>query len=83
MTKGYVLRFAAGKYWLVRPLQNGKYEPPRQVNESGVWIWDKLEKGQSVGEIASDLAIKEGIPYPEAKADVEAFLQQLDTLGME
>lgn len=80
----YQLRFAAGLYWLLDMQQDGvDFVQPTTFNESGAYVWRRIERGMKPDEIAKDFGKDYGIEYEEAKADVEGFLRQLHMKGIE
>lgn len=74
----YQLRHAAGLYWLLDMEQEGlEFQPPISFNESGAYIWRKLEAGMKPEKIAECLSREFEIEYCEARQDVDQFLEQL------
>lgn len=81
MIKAYQLRKAAGTYWLIDMNQEGPaYTKPVPLNESGAYIWQMLEKGKQIEQIAESFAKEYEIAYEEAITDIRQFLRQLRTV---
>jgi hypothetical protein len=52
------------------------------INSSGAVLWPLLADGASVGELADALQQRWGLASHRARADVEAFLDRLDSEGL-
>jgi len=52
------------------------------LNSVGEWIWDAIGVGISGIELAQKLALTYEIPLPEARKDVEEFLDALQVRGL-
>lgn len=77
----WLLREAAGIYWLIDTAQAGlPYRPPLKLNETGARIWRLLDSGLTAEEAAARIAAEEGVPSGEILGDVLAFEKQLRTL---
>ena len=76
-TGAFVLRQAAGSYWLLDIRQPGyPYRPPLKLNESGAEIWRMLCEGKTEEEMASRLSADEA--QAEAiREDLHAFLGEM------
>ena len=75
---GYVLRKAAGAFWLIDTAQQGApYHAPLGMNESGAQIWQLAQAGMTPEQIAARLAEPDGITPEEVRTDVEIFLEQV------
>lgn len=80
----YVLRQAAGMYWLIDTLQTGNpYQPPVSFNHTGAAIWNMLQEEKSIEQVARKISEKHGITQEEAKEDVEQFVSQLKKSGIQ
>ncbi|MBP7174683.1 MAG: PqqD family protein [Thermoclostridium sp.] len=79
----YLIRHAAGMYWIIKADQRKEYIRPVATNECGAILWERIEKGSSVKELSVLLQRKYGIGPEEALADVNEFLDQLIENGME
>lgn len=79
----YMLRKAAGRYWLLDMEQPGfPYRPPVVINEGGAYIWQSLAEGLSVTCIAEKLAMEYNIPEEEAQQDIIQSINQLVEQGI-
>lgn len=76
--KRYLLRYAAGCYWLLDMRQEGKtFCPPLPLNKTGAVIWRSIEKGINREKCAEHLAACYGISREQALMDVQLFLEEL------
>ena len=48
------------------------------LNTAGCYLWELLEKDQTVDTLAAALAVRYEVTEAQAKADVERFLQSLE-----
>ncbi len=79
----YILRYAAGIYWLIKAdQQNTNYIPPLPINECGAMLWDGLVRGYGRTELTDLLQNKYGIDSQEALVDIELFFDQLTDKGI-
>lgn len=75
----WVLRKAAGCYWLVDTAQPPEeYRPPLRFNAVGAQIWTRMAQGDPPEEIAAALAAQWNTPLQEAVDDVREFAAQLE-----
>ncbi len=51
------------------------------LNETGEFLWERLQSPHAADELAAALAEEFEIDPAQAKADVDSFLQQLDAIG--
>ncbi len=80
----YLLRKAAGSYFIIDTLQDGfPYRAPLVVNEGGAYIWEKRAEGMSEAEIAAKMSVDYEISEEDAYSDVRLFLRQLEEKGIE
>ena len=71
MSERYQLRHAAGCYWLLDMEQSGKdYIGPIVLNESGAEIWNRLQAGGTIDQVAEE--------FPAA---AEAGNERMDGVG--
>ncbi len=79
MKKGrYLLRHAAGCYWLLDMEQDGRvFCQPLPLNETGAVLWQSLEKGMNREMCAEHLADCYGISKEQALSDVQLFFEEL------
>lgn len=79
----YQLRRAAGKYWLLYMEQKGiPYERPLQLNDVGAEMWNLLKDGTTTEQMIEYLAKNYDVEKAEIRADVTAFLHQLEEYGI-
>ena len=79
----YMLRKAAGSYWLLDMEQDGKlYKEPIELNESGAKIWELASEGMDIPGIAEYLRGQYGIGLEEAREDARQFFAGLRTVGI-
>lgn len=87
MAKGttkYVLRQAAGYYWLLDTEQSGaSYRPPMPMNEVGADIWKMLDEGLGISEIVDRISREYEVERTDAEQDVRDFLGQLKAQNIE
>lgn len=75
LRNAFLLREAAGSFWLLDMRQSGKeFRKPAELNESAAQIWEWYASGKEAAEIAKKLSKKYGIPEKEALEDVLQFL---------
>ncbi|MDF2540310.1 MAG: hypothetical protein K0S47_28 [Herbinix sp.] len=80
----YMLRNAAGIYWLVKiNQQDSDYCAPMTINECGAIIWNGLTVGLTIDELSDLLQKQFGIEKEEAVTDVKHFLEKLTNYGIE
>lgn len=79
----YLLRHAAGIYWIIKTDQQKEYIKPIQINHCGALIWNGIENGSGMKELSALLQKTYGVGPEEALADVNTFLAQLTGNGME
>lgn len=80
----YMLRNAAGIYWLVKINQlDSDYCAPMTMNECGAIIWNGLTEGLTIDELSDMLQKQFGIEKEEAFTDIKHFLEKLTNYGIE
>ena len=62
MQNDYLLREIAGEYMLV-PLGNSSFNSMVSFNETGAFVWKKLEQGLTEEEIANALTVEYNVAY--------------------
>ncbi|MEE0954924.1 MAG: PqqD family protein [Eubacterium sp.] len=78
--KDFILRHAAGSWWLVDISQQGMpYRKPMEINETGARIWHMYAKGLGPENIAKIIAEEENLPEADILPDVQNFLKQVWT----
>ena len=78
----YVLRQIA-RNWIVFFLEQGEENSSNilSLNESGALLWQRLEKGSSVEELAQALVDEYALPVQQAQKDAVEFLGKLRAAG--
>jgi len=76
---GYILRELGGEFCLAfeGDTNNGAVDGLPSINETGIYLWHKLENGSTPDELIVDLMKKDSIDYEDAEADVGEFLAKL------
>lgn len=76
---GYILRELGGEFCLAcdGDTGNGALNGLPSINETGIFLWTKLEQNYSPIELIEALMDKNGLDYDEAQYDVEEFLAKL------
>lgn len=82
MEKQYQLRHAAGAYWLLDMKQGKEYKKPFMLNECGAYIYRAYDSGMSLDDIIQAFAKEYGIPFSDARGDVEQFMEALRQQGI-
>jgi len=81
--KSWQIRHAGGNYWLLDMEQDGlEYKFPMSLNDSGMFIYQRLADGKSVEEIADEMSSSFVISKEEAAADVKDFVKQMVKKGI-
>ena len=81
MKTDYMLRKAAGDWWLVNTAQDGEhYQKPQRVNHSAAEIIERIMDGESVEEIAAEVSGRYAVPEETVMRDISELMKQL---GME
>ena len=78
----YILRHAAGGYWIIKTDQQKEYIQPIMTNECGAFIWKAMEHGADLEKLKAVLQESYDISPEEAATDVISFLNQLAGHGM-
>ncbi|MEE1125900.1 MAG: PqqD family protein [Acutalibacteraceae bacterium] len=76
MQNDYLLREIAGEYMLV-PLGNSSLNSMVSFNETGAFVWKKLEQGLNEEEIANALTAEYNVAYNQALEDVKQLVDYL------
>ena len=79
---GFVLRQVADT-WVVMPLGQVSldFNGMLTLNETGAVLWQALEKGGDVQDLANALTAEYDVSAEQAKQDVEAFMAKLQQAG--
>lgn len=76
MKNNYLLREISGEYMLV-PLGDSSFNSMVTFNETGAFIWRKLEEGLKEDEIANALTLEYNVKYNQALEDVKELIGYL------
>jgi hypothetical protein len=80
--ENFVLRKVAGAYTVLALGEaTVKFDGALTLNESGVMLWQLLEKGSSVEALAKALTDEYEVSYEMALADVNEYLEKLRGAG--
>lgn len=81
-SEGFILRKTAD-LTVILPVGEASVRFPGMisVNETGAFLWGLLESEQTGDTLAQALTREYEVELPQAKADAEAFLEQLRKAG--
>ena len=81
---GYVLREMAGEFHIFseEDKMNGSLVTMPSLNETGIFLWVKLESGMEGEKLIHALMEKSQSDYEDAESDVEEFLAKLIHSGV-
>lgn len=82
---GFYLRRIAGYSWLLMrgdyPVKSSdaidNYIYPIKLNATGAYIWEQLEMGYEIEDIAKNIQSEYGISFKEAQSDVADYVENL------
>lgn len=75
---GFLLRELGGEFVIVHVQdKEGSVDGMPSINETGVFLWNKLESGGTPMELVELLSREKGIDLDEAEQDVGEFLAKL------
>ena len=76
---GYIIRELGGEFCIALEgdTNNGAINGLPSINETGIYLWHKLENGATPNELITDLMKKDSIDHDDAEADVGEFLAKL------
>lgn len=78
MEKQYIVKEAAGVFWLIDVCQEGvPYHEPLQINEIGADIFSMWETNLQIDEIIDKLCAEYDAPREMIAQDVQEFLGKL------
>lgn len=85
LSERYLLRQAAGAFWLLDLEQPGiPYRQPIELNEVGADIWRlHVCQGMSIEATAQQMSEEYGVPAEVIHPDVQAFLRTLAGQGID
>ena len=80
--ENFALRQVAGT-WVVLPLSEAtlNLNGMLTLNETGVFLWNLLEKGSTREDLATALTDEYEVSFEEALTDVDAYLARLNQIG--
>lgn len=82
--KRYMLRQAAGLYWLLDMEQDGlSYQSPLPLNETGAFIFQMMGQGMEKEQIADAVSREYQVEKETAMQDIMQFENQLQKQGIE
>lgn len=79
--EGYLLKEIAGNYVVV-PVGNVDFDGMISLNETGVFIWKKLENNVSFDSLLKDFLSEYDVDESTAKADLNAFISKMKAEGL-
>lgn len=79
---GFVLREVAGQYMVIATGEASKdFHGMIKLNDTGKEIWQGLQEGLPVSEIAKSIQEKYDIEYEKAVEDTENFVEKIREAG--
>ena len=80
--ENFLLRQVAGS-WLVMPIGQEMldFNGMLTLNETGAFLWQKLQEGATIEELATALTLEYKVSLEEALADVKEFCDLLISKG--
>ncbi len=78
----YMMRYAAGNYWIICADADAPYIAPLMTNEAGCCIWNCLMEQGNVEKAAQELMQRYSVSYEQALSDAEAFVRCLEDRQM-
>ena len=82
MDKRFILRHAAGSYWLIDLKQDSpEYKKPMSFNETGALVFQLLEEGKGSKVIAGIVSSRYSSKPEDALEDILSFELQLQQFG--
>lgn len=76
---GFVLKELGGEFCIFdeSDSQNGSLDGLPSVNETCIFLWNSLERGSDIGELAAMLSQEKKLDKEDAQLEVEEFLAKL------
>lgn len=76
---GFILRELGGEFCLAfqGDTNNGALDGLPSINETGIFLWTRLENGATPEELITALMEKKSLDFEEAEADVGEFIAKL------
>ena len=78
----FVLRQVAGINVIISASASSSFEGMLTVNDTGVFMWNKLVNGADKGQIVSALTKEYDIDSATAEKDTDAFIAKLSSLDI-
>ncbi len=77
--EGYILRELGGEFCIFfeKDCENGSLDGLPSVNETCIFLWDRLERGADTRELIDAVAKKFGVDEDDAEYEVGEFLAKL------
>lgn len=84
LKSGYVLREMAGEFQIFyeEDKNNGALVCMPSINELGIFLWTKIEKGATCEELIKETMERNDVDEEEAEQDVGEFLAKLIHAGV-
>jgi hypothetical protein len=81
--EGVVQREVAGEVFLV-PIRGhlADLQELFVLNETGLWVWQRLEGGRAVDDLATEMAAEFAVDEASAQADIRGFAAGLVEAGL-
>lgn len=81
--EGFLLRKIAGGYHVIAVGKAAKnFNGIIHLNETGAFLWKKIEEGEDENKIADSLVSEYGIEKDKAEQDVKKFISDLKEAGL-
>lgn len=81
MQQGYSIRKIGSKYYAVCPARVAEAGEMIALNETGVFLWELLEKETGMDEILRAMMERYGIDAETAQRDTAAYMEMLKEVG--
>ena len=79
MKTDYILRHAAGDWWLIDAAQKGDhFRKPQRVNHTAAEIIGMLLDNKSLEEITTEISSRYGAAEETVRQDVQDLMKQLE-----
>ena len=79
--EGYLLKEVAGNH-VVIPVGTVSFNGMLNLNETGVLIWKKLEKGCDESDLVAAFLAEYDVTEERAKEDISVFIEKLRKAGI-
>lgn len=78
---GYILKNIAGEF-VVIPVASEQQNSLISLNETGAFIWERLEKQLSKTEIISEMCNEYDVSNEKAEADFDIFVNKMKEISV-